>query len=259
MNKLRIAILSSLLLPSASALAVEPGFYGAIGGGFSLRGDSSNSGSFTDEFITGEGTTIPAGTALSAGTSLGWETEFDAGYSFVGAFGYAHESGFSAEFEIGVVTNDVDSHSGVSVGGGLIDSEDAGVLITGSGNLGTTVGELVASGQGDSRTMTYMINVLYHFQNFGKLQPYVGGGLGLADTEVAYKPSNVVIADDSDDGFAWQLKVGAEYAVTEELGVFAEYRYLNADDASIPLTLLPATLEVENTQSTFNAGIRYRF
>jgi opacity protein-like surface antigen len=259
MTKLRAAILSTLLLPSASALAVEPGFYGAFGAGISLKGDSSNSGQFTSPFTTGEGTTIPGGTVLPAGTPLGWETEFSSGYSVMGAFGYTMESGFSGEFEIGVISNDVKGHSGVNVGGTNIDGEDAGVLITGSGNLGTTVGELVAAGRGDVQTTTYMLNALYHFQNFGKFQPYVGGGIGLADVKVAYKPSEVVIADNSDDGFAWQLKIGGEYAVSEELGIFVEYRYLQVEEASIPLSLLPATLEVENTNNSFNAGIRYRF
>jgi opacity protein-like surface antigen len=66
------------------------------------------------------------------------------------------------------------------------------------------------------------------------------------------------VADDSDDGFAWQLMAGADVALSPSVGLFLQYTYRQAfERAEVPLTLLPATHGVEAGGSLVTAGIRF--
>jgi opacity protein-like surface antigen len=258
-NLSRALLASALTLAASAAAAAEPGPYVSLGLGAGLRSDSDNGGRLTADFTTGEGTTIPAGTVLAAGTDLGWSTEFDTGFAWAPAVGYTFGNGFSLELEYASFDNDVDRHTGVTIGGGAIGTEDAGVLVTGSANLGTTVADLVAAGRGDATTTAWLVNAVYHFDLNSPVQPYVGAGAGWGNTEVTFRPSDTAIANADDDGFAWQVKAGLTVALTEHLDAFGEYRYLAQEDATVGLELLPATLDVETGIHGVTAGLRFRF
>ena len=80
------------------------------------------------------------------------------------------------------------------------------------------------------------------------------------NTDVKFSPSGVDVADENDDGFAWQGIIGASFAVSENVDIFAQGAYRERfEDADIPLNLLPATLGVETGQTTVSAGVRFRF
>lgn len=244
---------------SAAPLSFAQENYVSLSAGASLLQDSDNSGALTRNFTTGAGTTIPAGTVLPSGTSLGWTTEFDTGYSASAAIGRRFGDSWRGEIEIGYQSNDVDRHSGVRVGGGLIDAQDAGVLITGSPNLGVTVGALVDDGRGSVATTFLMGNVYYDLPAWGSITPYVGAGLGVGMVEVDYSPSGVSIIDDDATVVAYQAVFGATLGLNEQMSLFAQYRYRATGDVETDSALLPAQLDIENGSSTLEGGLRIRF
>lgn len=245
----------ALLFAASSAAAQD--YYVSAHGGIAMLDDSDNSGAFSSDFTTGEGTTIPAGTVLPSGTGVGWTTEFDSGTSFGVATGRSYGS-WRGEVEVAFQNNDVDTHTNVQAGGIALGGEDAGVLITGSDNLGVTVADLVADGQGSVEATYLMANLYYDFA-MGGFTPYVGAGVGAAFVDVDYSPSGVGIVSDDDTVFAYQVLAGASFDLTENWAIFGQYRYRASEDVSTDVSLFDATLDVENRSSLFEAGVRLRF
>jgi opacity protein-like surface antigen len=257
MWKYAIAVVMVLAVPATLA---GGGWYVSGSIGSVSQGDSDNSGAFTSDFTTGDGSpAVPNGTVLPAGTSVGWTTEFDAGMAFSLEAGKRYSSGFRSGIELSFGSSDVDSHAGVSAGGTVIDGVDAAVLTGSSTQLGVTVGEVVAVGRGDVSTMTLMANAYYDFNREGKVSPYLGAGIGVSDVDVTFNPSDVGIIDDGETAFAYQLKAGATVRFGDAWEGFAEYAYRSTGDIETDADLIPVTLEVENTQGLVSVGARYRF
>lgn len=238
-----------------AALAKE-GPYVGVSGGIALPGDSNNSGAFD--------TTVPATPdfgAIPADTPLGWRTEFDTGYAINGQVGYAFDNGFRVELEGAYSRYDVDTHTGLTVGGANIDGVDVAVLTRGTpAATNPTVGAVIADGQGRVSNFGLFGNVFYDIDTGSSFKPYVGAGAGYQWTDVRYQPSGVDVADDSDGGFAYQLMAGASVALSDNAEVFGQYTWRDrTDTADVPLNLLPATLGVETGQSIISAGVRVKF
>lgn len=241
---------------AASAQAADS--YVAISGAFSILNNSDNEGAFVGPFTTGAGTIIPAGAVLPDGTPVGWTTDFNNGYAISAAYGRRYGM-LRGELELAWQRNGVDSHRNVSAGGLSLGSEDAGVLVTGSPNLGVTVADLVADGQGSLRTIYLMANALVDVPTGGPITPYIGGGAGVGFVNVDYSPSGVTIIDDGSTEFAWQAMAGASWALTTNAEVFAGYRYRRTSDVSVEASLFSAAFEVKNRGSLIEAGLRYSF
>jgi len=255
---------NALLALGATSLFALPAaaqeWYAGGSIGYALQQDSSNTGS-TGAFTTGNGApVIPFGTAIAAGTPYGWETEFDNGYSLSGEFGARYANGFRSGIELAYSKADVDTHSGVNVAGTVIDGVDAAVLTGSATQLGVTVGQVVATPDGDEIESTSLFaNLYYDFNRDGLISPYVGAGLGYSDVSVTYRPSGVGIIDDSEGKLAYQLKAGATWAVSERIDLYGEAAYRATDDVELSNTLFPGTLNIENTQTVFSIGARYKF
>jgi len=253
-----------IALAAASAAAALPAaaqeWYAGGSVGYVLQQDSSNAGE-TGAFTTGNGApVIPFGTPIAAGTAYGWETEFDNGYALSGEFGARYANGFRSGVELVYTQADVDTHSGVNVAGTVIDGVDAAVLTGSPAQLGATVGQVVATPDGDQfETTSLFANLYYDFNRDGMISPYVGAGLGYSDVSVQYNPSGVGIIDDSKGKFAYQLKAGASWAVSERIDLYGEAAYRATDDIKLDNQLFPGTLNIENSQTVFSLGARYRF
>lgn len=239
--------------------AIAQDYYASVSAGAAWLDDSSNSGAFNSAFTTGAGTTIPAGTVLPVGTPVGWNTEFDNSYALSVAVGRNFGSKFRAEIELSRQTNDVDTHTGVRAADIPLGAEDAGVLITGSSNLGVTVADLVADGRGEIEATYLMANLFLDFKQMGPIQPYVGAGLGAGFVDVTYAPSGVGIVSDDATVLAYQLIAGASFPVGERMSIFAQYRYRATEDIETQVQLFDASLDVENASSLLEAGVRFRF
>ncbi len=250
--------LVGVVASAGAASAQDKDWYASLSGGVSLLNDSDNLGAFNTDFTTGEGTTIPAGTVLPGGTSVGWTSEFDTGFAIAGALG-KRKGNFRGELEVAYQNNNVGTHTDVAVGGGPIGTEDAGVLVTGAGNLGVSVADLVADGQGDVQTVFVMANVFYDLDTGGPLKPYIGGGVGVGFVDVNYAPSATTIIDDNSTEFAWQAMAGVAYEVSPSTDLYVGYRYRNTSDVTVTASLFDADLDIENTASVVEAGVRFTF
>ncbi len=254
-NTLAIALVGGML---AGAPASAQNYYVTLSGGGAFLNDSQNIGAFVGDFTTGAGTAIPAGTVLPDGTAVGWDTQFDTGYALSGAVGRGFGL-FRGELEVAYQNNGVDTHTGVAAGGIPLAAEDAGVLITGSSNLGVTVGDLVSAGQGDVSTVFVMANAIADLNIGGPITPYIGGGIGVGFVDVTYAPSATTIIDDNSTQFAWQIMAGLAYDIAPKTELFAGYRYRATTDASVSASLFSADFDVENAASIVEAGLRFSF
>ena len=198
--------------------------------------------------------------SIPAGESIGWRTSFDNGDYYNLALGWDIDI-VRMELEYTRSAADVDTHRGVSAAGLDLSGIDAGVLITGNqGDLGVSVADLVADGRGEIDTKSVMINMLYDFDLDLPITPYAGIGVGLRDTSVTYRPSDVDILSDNDVGFGYQLILGATYNINETFDVFANYRYRDGREVSLDSTeLFMARFKLDNQAHIFDVGLRVKF
>ncbi len=230
-----------------------------VGGsiGFSQQNDSDNSGA-TGAFTTGnlgDGSTLD----VAAGTAYGWSTEFDNGTAWSAEVGGRYSNGFRAGLEFVYSQADVDTHTGVTLGGGSIDAVDAAAIASSPDPLGVTVAQVVADGRGDITNTGLFANGYYEFNQAGAIQPYVGAGLGYVDVSVTYQPSGITVIDDSETKLGYQLKAGATWRLQNQWELFGEYTYRATDDIELDNQLFPGSLDIENTQNIFAVGARYKF
>ncbi len=252
-----IAVLAAAIAaPAAAQSEDKSGPYFGVSGGIALPSDSDNSGEFDAAVpATADFAEIPEATELE------WQSEFNNGFAISGQAGYAFENGFRVELEGSYTEYNVDSHSGLTVGGADIDGVDSAVLTRGAADpANPLVGDVLADGQGKVKNFGLFANAFYDIDTGSAFTPYVGAGVGYQWTDAEYAPSAVLVGDDDDGAFAYQLMAGASVELSDSAELFGQYTYReNLEDADIPLTLLPATLGVESQQSILSAGVRFKF
>jgi OmpA-OmpF porin, OOP family len=150
----------------------------------------------------------------------GVEVSFDPGYSITGALGYDLGQ-FRVEGEIGYRTVDIDK---VRVGAV-------------SGPVG-----------GDASALAFTANGYYdHEMGNSPLTPYIGLGLGLADTDIEVVIPGFGTIKDGDVEFVYQFMVGAGFDVSPNLVLTAGYRFFGIADSGSP------------DSHEFNLGARFMF
>jgi OmpA-OmpF porin, OOP family len=103
----------------------------------------------------------------------------------------------------------------------------------------------VSSTIGNVNVWTAMLNGLYDFNRDGRINPFVGAGVGLArvnllagsfdqvnaaNPQLALSRASAVAVDDSDTGFAWQLIAGVGLKLSDQLTADLSYTYVNVAD-----------------------------
>lgn len=117
-----------------------------------------------------------------------------------------------------------------------------------------------SDGERDYDVTAYMVNAYYHFPTNTIFTPYIGGGLGVADVELARDPVAPQIGSNEDSVGAWQAMVGLTFeehpeALTEwNVG----YRYFTADDAEFA-DGFGGTTVIETEIHSLEAGMKMRF
>jgi len=147
---------------------------------------------------------------------------FSTGWTVGGTLGYHLNDWLAVEGEVSYLDAAIDS---VSAGG---SSSDA------SGDLTSLLG---------------FVNVNLHPMTSGNLDPYIGGGIGAAHSEISldrigYTP---VGASDSSTDFAAQGSVGLNYITEGGTAVGAQYRYIWTDtggDGTDAVTAHSLTVQV---------------
>ena len=125
-----------------------------------------------------------------------------------------------------------------------------------------TIGGLPAT-YAKLRTQNLMLNLIYDFEEFGRFEPYIGGGIGVSRGNLSAQASDLInpnapiagrpefnlvrhpacvsgaraddIAracdiDDKDSALAWNLIFGLGYAITDNLHWDTNYKYIDVND-----------------------------
>lgn len=91
-----------------------------------------------------------------------------------------------------------------------------------------------------------MGDLMYHIPTSTAFSFYGGGGLGMVNDDLSggLHGSSIVMG--------WQALGGAEFAISPQTSLFAEYRYQNAHDANIGLIR-----NVGNTSNNVSVGVKF--
>ena len=142
----------------------------------------------------------------------------DTGFDVDGVVGYDF-GGFRAEVEVGYRKA---SASGISVSAPGIPATRAGT--------GTFTGSRAANG--DANVLSFMLNGLLDFGDDDGIQGFVGGGVGVARSDVTSIFAGPWL-NDSDTGFAWQAIAGVRAPISDNWDAGLKYRFFNADNVGL--------------------------
>lgn len=150
--------------------------------------------------------------------TLIFSPDSDTGFIVSGAIGYSLNNvmqGLRAEVEVAYRENQVD---------GLWFSDN----VAGVGGLDSGALDY------DHSTVSVMANVWYDF-NVGAVTPYVGGGIGWADTDLdgTYAGGDNTVLAFSDNGFAWQLGAGVNFDISPNMKLGVGYRYFEGPEVAV--------------------------
>jgi len=204
-------------------------FYVSVYGGANWLQDSN----FTNTLVTGVIPTTPTTSIFN------FANDADTGFVVGGAVGMSLNQfmqGLRVEAEVGYRQQNVN---------GVWNST---VVTTG----GTT--SVTGTLDYDHSSLSVMANVWYDF-NVAGVTPYIGGGIGWAQTEVEgnyvdlTSPGIVPFSFD-DNGFAWQLGAGVNFDIAPNMKLGVGYRYFEGPEVTVlapnVLTVNPLAGEVDD-------------
>lgn len=273
-------------LSMAAAAAAFSGF--SIGQDWYVSGqlqwqkqqDSTNMGSFNEDSIVGIDTlrqTLPDGTVFNPDTyNYQWETSHDEGIASSLEVGRSLPNGFRGSLEVAYEKADVNEHSRGAVSLiGTVDTQEGqvfsspdtldNILFDNGEQLTQLAGTPVESadirqGTNDIVNVSGFANLYYDFPVSERVQPYIGAGVGVTQTEVQYAPDGVIVAETDSTRFAYQGKAGATVKVSDRVEVFGEYTYRATSDVKATLTTSDLLkLDIENKRHLVGIGLRFRF
>lgn len=226
MITLRRAAIAAAILPLSLATAHAQDTYFSVFGGYA---------GITDQVFSGD----------VGGAPQTVENEFDGGNNLGVAIGrqfgtLGNGVGLRGEVELSYSESDVDQ-----------------VFFSGNGPGAE------ANVSGDQSSTRLFANVYADFERGGAFTPFVGAGLGLANTQtdVVYGPG--VRLDSSDTNVAVQLIAGADYAISERTSLFGDVRYIRdfgvETDRFLGSGALSGTLEEDIDTFQVNVGLRFNF
>jgi len=205
------------------------GFYGAIDMGANLYQNRGGDQTFEDQF----------------GDTLEVSPKNDVGFFGGIKLGYV--------FGTGIVrpTFEGDFFYNGFTGGADFTLRDAAGDVLAQRNLTTWI-----------NTGAFMGNFILRF-NFGRFQPYAGGGVGIYYAESAgaelVNPTTSTVTVNTGGGqshtdLAWQVVAGSDYFFTPKISAFIEYHYLNYTS-----TQINTNQDRDLGQHLLGAGVRFFF
>ena len=186
-----LAIIASL---STSVLAEEDRWYVSVGAGNSFISD-----------IEGD-TTI-------SGTKYDLTGEMDSAFAYDIGIG-KHFNNWRLEASLGKMTPKMSKVSAETGGSGVTSS---------------------ISPKPEYDVTSYMFNVYRDFSTEKKFSPYVGVGIGNAHIEMkdyttTVAGTDVAVTDDGRSVFAWDIKGGVNYEVSDSSTLYSELSYQQTDE-----------------------------
>lgn len=105
-----------------------------------------------------------------------------------------------------------------------------------------------------------MFNGYYDIRTNSSWTPYFGGGLGYSRVTMdKLATGGVVLIDDHDDAFSWQVKAGVAYEFSESLVLEANYRYYGTDNLTFDPPAGGTTKTTAEGTRSHNAAVELRF
>jgi len=142
-----------------------------------------------------------------------------------GGLGIAHDGVADNAGTPGILTQDLGFGFGAFVGGYVRPNVRAeGEISYRTNNLESFSGVLVG---GEVNTLSFMGNAYYDFTVHSAVQPYVGAGLGLAEIDMTG------LSNGSDSVAAGQLMLGAAVGLSPDVDLLFEYRLFGTLDPNI--------------------------
>ena len=175
-------------------------------------------------------------------------SEYDTGYALGAVAGYSFDLDQSradglalrTELDVGYRENSIDS-------------------IDGTGTFGNaTLSGRTSNVSGDVSTFSGLANAWVDYR-VGRITPYVGGGIGLANVSAnGISALGVEAVDDSDTVFAYQLGTGVAYNLTEQFALTLDYSYFATSDPELT-DEAGGDFEAEVASHSVMAGVRFGF
>jgi opacity protein-like surface antigen len=156
---------------------------------------------------------------------IGIDTDVDGGYILGGGFGLQSCAFGGSRFEFE----------------GLYSSNDMETL--GISFNGLPVGTLPITG--DLDTTAFFMNFIKTFP-IGNVTGYAGAGIGVAMTDWTIRTGAIGIPlglSGDDTSLAYQVKVGADFPVGDNLSIFGEYKLIGVTDSDYTAIVLPVNTD----------------
>ena len=237
-------LISASLVALAFPATAQAQAYIGVSGGVVSNENLENEGDFAGS--------VPANGALPAipsGTEYQFETNTDLGWTAGAQIGYAFDNGFRLELDGNYQSTQIDFHEGLTIGGTNIDGLDYGQAFRRTTNpTNSTVGEFLADGDGDVETYGVFLNALYDF-DLGGVAPYLGVGGGIMVTDLDYKPDGLRLVNDADPVWAYQGIAGISGDLSDNVQLFAEYKYRRMFDE--PDFIVTGPLPIDGLSTEF--------
>ena len=127
--------------------------------------------------------------------------------------------------------------------------------------------------EGDLEVETILLRATYEIE-LGAIDPYFGIGIGQSDLDVDVRYGGSVgsasgtqppFASSSDDATAIEIRIGGEYSVSKNVGIYLEYSYLKVDDVTFSRTGngpegLATTEQTDDfSVDSLNLGVNFKF
>ena len=205
---------------------------------------------------------------LTAVASLLMVPSSDAQGWYVGLLGgYSETDDTKFGTALGTVTTTYDSGTfyALNVGYGTGKVRVEGEIGTRDGDVQDHIlgGDKLPGPTGEITSTSLMANVLYDFNRAGKVQPYIGFGLGYADVEkdsfgVAPIPD---VLDDDDSSLAYQLLIGVGFSLAENWDLTLDYRWFATDSLTFTVSEPAGSVssDVDYQVQDIVIGVRYSF
>ncbi|HVT24011.1 MAG TPA: outer membrane beta-barrel protein [Rhizomicrobium sp.] len=255
------AAVVSLTATISSADAAQP--YASLFGGASFLQSQNMSGKnftrTTAAYYTGQSTQSV-------------DTAFKTGFVLGGNAGIEWGSGLRTELELAFRQNSSKNHARLRT---HYRYQFFTYISTGEGGGYTTI--TTAQGGQDNRVpanlkmraWSLMANAWYDFDLGLPVTPYVGGGLGMAMVKISgdlgrYDGSTLSILrlhEKNDTVFAWQVGAGVSIPISDNMKLFADYRYFAANDAHLKIEpgFHGGSIDADFNSHNLMVGVRFNF
>ena len=159
-------------------------------------------------------------------TGVDRDYETDGGFTIAGGVGYRWQD-FLFEYEGAFSYNTLDQET-------------------------LSTGVVTALPDSSVRSLRSLFNIIYEVPLDIGVRPYVGGGIGIAAVSL-----DDGVGSDTGFAFAYQAKAGLAYALTDNLDLFGQYRFVGATGLELDTTF--GTADFGNMNHSFEIGLRYTF